>query len=131
MTVLLTHPDSVARVADSAIINSMDEGVWREVVDDMIGMARERRSITPGELIQRLPDGLRDRVARELTQGTFTDPTTRERALEDCIKRIHDAAIRRHNQNVISELRKREALGTELEPASELANLKLRKRPNA
>ena len=131
MTVLLTHPASVARVADSAIINSMEEGVWRDRVDDMIGMAREGRSIPSGDLINRLPDDLRDRVARELTQGTYTDSERRDRALDDCIKRIHEAEVRRHNRQVISEMRRREALGTELEPASELANLKSRKRPNA
>jgi DNA primase len=131
VTVLLTHPASVARVTDSAIINSMEEGVWRDVVDDMIGMAREGRSITSSDLIDRLPDDLRDRVARELTQGTYADSERRDRALDDCIKRIHEAEVRRHNRQVISEMRRREALGTELEAASELANLKSRKRPNA
>ncbi len=131
VTVMLADPGAVARVDASAIINSMEEGLWKSLVDDMIGQDRMGHGIDPGHFIERLPDDYRSRVAGRIVENVFGDPSTRARALEDCIRSIGQRARRRHNADVLNELRKREQLGVDLTPAQELANLKPRSSSDA
>lgn len=131
VTVMLSDPATVGRVDASAIMDSLAEGLWKGVIDAMIAEAREGRGIDPGHFIEMLPDEYRGRVANRIVENAFGDSSTRERALEDCIRSIQQRARRRHNADVLSELRKREQLGMELTPAQELANLKPRNRSDA
>ncbi len=130
VTVLIAQPGLLDKMDGAELIKSMEEGVWRQLVDDMINESREGRFAAASEWLERIPDELRDRVARELAEGLHSDAAICERIVEDCTKRIHESAARRHNLEVIAELRKREALGGEIEPSAELASLKPRKHPN-
>jgi len=122
VTIMMRDPNTVVRVDESAVINSMEDGVWQALARDIIERAAAGAGdADAGELLQRLPDDYRNRVAGRLVEDPFNDPAKRERALADCIKSIEQTARRRHNASVLHDLRKREESGAEVTPEEELA----------
>ena len=128
VTVMLAGPETVAQVEQASLVNSMDEGVWRELVDDIIGKARDHGGTDPGEFIARLPDDCRDEIAARLAQGVYGDADTRQQVVVDCLRRIEESARRRQLRAALTDLRKREEQGSEAAPETELSNLRLRTR---
>jgi len=131
ITVMLADTNTVAVVDQTGIINSMDAGVWKDAADAMIERVRTAGAMDPAAIIEGLPEEYRDRVAARLGEDAYAEAALRDRVLDDCVRSIERKARRRHNQAMLSELRKREDLGVDLAPAEELANWRPRSSSDA
>jgi DNA primase len=129
--VMLTDPAAVGAVDDSGVLNSMETGVWKLLVDDMIGRTRAQRTIDASELVERLPPEYRSRIMAKLFDGSFADDRVRARVIGDCISKIEERARRAHNRSLLAELKRREELGVDGGAEKGLIELKPRKRPDA
>ncbi len=128
---LLAGPDAVAGIDSETLLNSLENGVWKALVSDIIERAREGRSIDPTEIAEKLPGDYRSRVLERLLDETFTDAAIRSRVVADCILKIEERARRAHNRSLLVELRRREELGVADNAQDGLADLRPRKRPDA
>jgi DNA primase len=112
VTVLLSDPDLVSSVADRGVVDSMEEGLWKDVTNVIIEASRATGSVDASELMAGIPDAERARIASSLNADMLGERSQRERIFEDCIRGIDRTARRRHNQSVLEELRKTEQLGS-------------------
>jgi hypothetical protein len=131
VVLLLSDAARAERADESAVVDSMEDPVWKAVADDIIARIRESKSVDVGDVLDGLPDGPRSRLSAKLIETEFGDTSIRNRTFEDCIGKIAERARRRHNASVLTELRKREQLGVELTPADELADWRPRNRSDA
>jgi DNA primase len=109
-SLLLADHELAPLVEKHAIIDRMEQSIWTDLARDMLAAAREGRSFDPADALDRLPDQMRARVAARLLDGSFGDRTRRERMVEDCMRSIERAARRRHNENLLGDLRKTEQM---------------------
>jgi DNA primase len=128
---LLAGPDASHALEESIVLNSMENGVWKQLVDDIIGRCRAGRSIDPTELAEGLPGDYRSRVMHRLLDGSFADAGLRSQVIADCVSKIEERARRAHNRSLLMELKRREELGVDDGTEDGLAELKPRKRPDA
>ncbi len=132
ITAMLSSEDAVRRVDQSGVMNSLVSPVWKPVATDMIERVRTGLNVDPGAALETIPEEYRRRVAARLGEGGgFEDAAMRARIIEDCIKGVEKLARRRHNESLLLDLRKREQLGADLEPAEDLAKWKPRNRSDA
>jgi len=125
--VLLASPDAASQLDETLILNSMENGVWKELVDDIIDRARAGRSIDATELAEGLPGDYRSRVMKRLLDETFSDAGIRSRVIVDCISKIEERARRAHNRSLLADLKRREELGVDDANEEGLAHLIPRK----
>jgi DNA primase len=93
------------RVDESGVIAEFEEPEWRALAETIVASAGQAEA---GELIERLPRALRDRVVRHLIEGEQED---RERVLADCIARVRARRSGRTRVAIIDTLRAAEARG--------------------
>lgn len=112
-TVLLADPDLAVAAADRGVVDSMEEGLWKNVTNVIISACRVAGSVDVSEVMEEIPTAERERVASSLNEDALGERSQRERILEDCIRGIDRNARKRHNRSVLAELRKTEQLGSE------------------
>lgn len=110
VTALLADHGLAPVLAERGVVERMEESLWRELARDIINAVRDSRVIDSAEALSRLPEFWRNRVTSRLLEDTFADRTIRARMLEDCIRRIEEAARRRHNETLLGDLRKTEQI---------------------
>jgi len=110
VTALLADHGLAPVLAERGVVERMEESLWRELARDIIDAVRDGRVIDSAEALSRLPEFWRNRVTSRLLEDTFADRTIRARVLEDCIRRIEEAARRRHNESLLGDLRKTEQI---------------------
>lgn len=110
VTALLADVGLAPLLAERGVIERMEESLWRELARDIIGAVREARIVDPAEALSRLPEFWRNRVTSRLLEDAFADAAIRDRTVEDCIRRIEEAARRRHNEMLLGDLRKTEQI---------------------
>jgi len=128
---LLAGSDAIEQIDSELILNSLENGVWKTVVSDIVERAREGRYIDPTELAEKLPEDYRSRVLERLLDETFSRAEVRSRVIADCVSKIEERARRAHNRSLLTELRRREELGVDDDAQDGLADLIPRKRPDA
>lgn len=128
---LLAGPEAVAELDTQRILDSLENGVWKQLVDDIIDRVRTRRSIDPAELAESLPGDYRSRVLERLLDETFADAGIRKKVVADCVSKIEERARRAHNRTLLADLKRREELGVDDVAREGLADLIPRKRPDA
>jgi DNA primase len=112
VTLLLGHPELIARVAESGLVERMESSVWRDIARDILAAGDAGTGFDTAQALERLPDFWRTRMAARLTEGTTGDAAVRARVLEDCIRRIEEAARRRHNASLLGRVRKDEQIAS-------------------
>lgn len=110
VTALIADHGLASVLAERGVLERMEESLWRELARDIIEAVRDGRVIDSSEALSRLPEFWRNRVASRLLEDTFADRAIRARVLEDCIRRIEEAARRRHNETLLGDLRKTEQI---------------------
>jgi hypothetical protein len=110
VTALIADHGLASVLAERGVVERMEESLWRELARDIIKAVRDGRVIDSAEALARLPEFWRNRVASRLLEDTFADRAIRERVLEDCLRRIEEAARRRHNETLLGDLRKTEQI---------------------
>jgi len=128
---LLTDPTLAGRFDEAAVINAMEDSVWKGVAGGIISLIRENKFVDVGDILEGLSEGMRAHLSAQLIDSDYSDPNVRVKTLEDCVQKIAERARRDHNRAVLAELRKREQLGIELTPADELAAWRPRNRSDA
>jgi DNA primase len=98
-------PAIVRQVDASGVIAEFEQPEWRALAETIVASAGD---VEAGELIERLPRALRDRVVRRLIDGGEED---RERVLADCIARVRARRSGRTRSAIIETLRAAEARG--------------------
>jgi DNA primase len=110
VTALLADTGLASVLAERCVVDRMEESVWRELTRDIIRAVQEGRAVDSAEALARLPEFWRNRVAGRLLEEAFADRGIRGRMVEDCIRRIEEAARRRHNETLLGDLRKTEQI---------------------
>jgi DNA primase len=110
VTALLADTGLTSTLAQHGVVERMEDSLWRELTRDIIQAVQEGRDVDSAEALARLPEFWRSRVASRLLEDTFADQAIRGRVVEDCIRRIEEAARRRHNETLLGDLRKTEQI---------------------
>lgn len=118
VTLLLGFPELAPRAR--GLLDHLETSIWSELTRDIIRAAEDGGSIDTAEALERLPEFWRGRVAARLAEGAAEKQSVRERVLEDCIRRIEEASRRRHNAELLGQVRKTEQIAAGEIPADTL-----------
>jgi DNA primase len=111
VSLMLSEPAMATRVAESGVVALMQAQSWKLLADSIVERVASHRSVDTGDLLETLNDADRARVAARLNEGVLDDPEAREKILGDCIKGIERTARRRHNLEIVTDMRQKEELG--------------------
>ena len=109
VSVLLRDSALIEMIQERDVINSMESGVWRELVSAMMTPTETDAS----DFLAMLPEPVRDRIATRLNDGVYDDAEVRRRIATDCIAKIEEAARKKHNSTLLSTLKKQASDDTE------------------